>query len=130
MPAYHRNYSQTAAPIARIIVQNPDDIALKTEALMLLDTGADLTLLPSIAIVNADIRPIPDFYEELLAFDDHKVLAQVVLATIQLEGRTIKGEFPVVEQSIGVIGRNVLNLFPLLFDGPRLSWEIVPRVRH
>ena len=97
---------------------------------MLLDTGADLTLLPSVAVKDTNIQPIPDFYEELLAFDNHKVLAQVVLATIHIEGRTIKGEFPIVEQPIGVMGRNVLNLFPILFDGPRLSWEIVPRIHQ
>jgi predicted aspartyl protease len=130
MPTYHRDYSQTAAPIARVIIHNPNNTALKTEALMLLDTGADLTLLPAIAIANTGIQPIADFYEELLAFDDHKVLAQVAVAIIQLDGRTIRGEFPVIEQSIGVIGRNVLNLFPILFDGPRLTWEILARAHR
>lgn len=94
---------------------------------MLLDTGADVTLLPAAIIASAGIESIPDFYEELLAFDNSKVFAQVVVAAIQLEGRTIKGQFPIIEQSIGVIGRNVLNLFPLLFDGPRLTWEILSR---
>jgi predicted aspartyl protease len=127
MPVYHLNYSQTAAPIARVIVHNPNHPTLKTEALMLLDTGADVTLLPAAIIASAGIESIPDFYEELLAFDNSKVFAQVVVAAIQLEGRTIKGQFPIIEQSIGVIGRNVLNLFPLLFDGPRLTWEILSR---
>lgn len=127
MPVYHRNNSQTAAPIARVIVHNPNNPNRKTEALMLLDTGADVTLLPSAVIASAGIESIPDFYEELLAFDDSKVVAQVVLASIELEGRTIKGQFPVIEQSVGVIGRNVLNLFPVLFDGPRLTWEILSR---
>jgi len=127
MPAYHRNYSQTAAPIARVTVHNSDNPTRKAEVLMLLDTGADVTLLPSTVMASAGIESLPGFYEELLTFDDSKVVAQVVLASIQLEGRTIKGQFPVIEQPIGVIGRNVLNLFPILFDGPRLSWEILPR---
>ncbi|MCL4867396.1 MAG: hypothetical protein KJ063_00375 [Anaerolineae bacterium] len=46
MPAYHLEYSQTAAPIAYATIRNPTKPALATQAMMLLDTGADLTLLP------------------------------------------------------------------------------------
>ncbi len=28
-----------------------------------------------------------------------------------------------IDQNTGVIGRDILNLVPLLFDGPRLDWS-------
>jgi predicted aspartyl protease len=130
MPAYHLEYSQTATPIAYVTIHNPTKPALATQAMMLLDTGADLTLLPQIAVFNTGIEPIPDFYEELMAFDERKLFVPVVSAVMQLNGRSFKGEFPLIEQSIGIIGRNVLNLLPILFDGHRLTWEILPYRNH
>lgn len=36
--------------------------------------------------------------------------------------KTFKGQFLVVDQEWGLIGRDVLNHVSLLFDGPKLQW--------
>ena len=35
---------------------------------------------------------------------------------------TFRGNFLIVEQKWGIIGRNVLNHLCILLDGPNLSW--------
>ena len=37
-----------------------------------------------------------------------------------------KGDFLVVDQPWGILGRNVLNAVPLTLDGPRLRWDELP----
>lgn len=38
-------------------------------------------------------------------------------------GRTFKGRFVVVNFESGILGRNVLNHFSLVLNGPGLGWE-------
>jgi hypothetical protein len=37
--------------------------------------------------------------------------------------RRFRGQFLLIDQDLGIIGRNVLNFVSLLFDGPRLTWD-------
>jgi hypothetical protein len=37
--------------------------------------------------------------------------------------RTFRGQFLLIDQGWGVIGRNVLNFLSLLFDGPSQTWQ-------
>jgi hypothetical protein len=37
--------------------------------------------------------------------------------------RTFQGQFLLFDQAWGSIGRNVLNLVPLVLDGPNLMWD-------
>ena len=36
--------------------------------------------------------------------------------------RIFRGQFLLIDQPIGILGRNILNEVSLLFDGPRLEW--------
>jgi len=38
--------------------------------------------------------------------------------------RVFQGQFLLVDQDCGILGRNILNLLPILYDGPRLTWEL------
>lgn len=60
---------------------------------------------------------------ELADFEDRASLARAVRAEMVFLGLTFRGQFLLVEQDYGLIGRNVLNTTSLIFDGPRLSWE-------
>ena len=60
---------------------------------------------------------------EVMAYDNtvrecHSVHAEVVF----MRGR-FKGAFVVLDQEIGVLGRNILNHFVVTLDGPRLEWD-------
>jgi hypothetical protein len=88
---------------------------------MLLDTGADVTLLPRSVIEPLGLSgPIKEQYE-LVAFDGRSSLAPAVRVELAFCRRTFRGQFLVIDQSWGVLGRNVLNAIPLLFDGPTLD---------
>ena len=57
-----------------------------------------------------------------MGFDGSKSLAQAVRLNMELLGKTFRGRFLLVDQEWGLLGRDVLNHLPLLFDGPRLIW--------
>jgi hypothetical protein len=46
---------------------------------------------------------------------------------VQLEmvflGRKFKGQFLLIDQPTGILGRNILNTIPILFNGPAGKWD-------
>jgi hypothetical protein len=88
---------------------------------MLLDTGADVTLIPRSFADRLNLAVAPDDYE-LVAFDGSRSSAQAVRLNMEFLGRTFRGKFLLIDQEWGLLGRDVLNHISLLFDGPRLNW--------
>ncbi len=93
---------------------------------MLLDTGADVSLLPRQAITPL-LETSDEFRQyELEGFDGTKSMAAAVSLELQLHGKTFRGQFLVVDGKYGILGRNVLNSLVILFDGPALLWNENP----
>ena len=44
-------------------------------------------------------------------------------AELLMLGRTFRGQFLVVDQQVGILGRNILNALALLLDGPQQTWS-------
>lgn len=92
---------------------------------MLLDTGSDITLVPKFAIENLDL----DFSEgkeiNLESFDGKKSVSRAVNLFMIFEKHKFRALFPIIEQDYGIIGRNILNKFKVVFDGQKLNWEIL-----
>ena len=38
-------------------------------------------------------------------------------------GRTFRGQFLVIDEEVGILGRNILNALALLLDGPQQTWS-------
>jgi hypothetical protein len=89
---------------------------------MLIDTGADVTLIPRSSAHQIGAILAPGGYE-LLGFDGSTSLAQAARLNLELLGKTFKGQFLLIDQEWGLLGRDVLNHLTLLFDGPRLIWD-------
>ncbi len=87
---------------------------------MLLDTGADVSLLPR-THVAALLSPDAEQYE-LQAFDGTRSAAAAVTAELQFLGKSFGGQFLLIDGWHGVLGRNILNSVSLLFDGPSRKW--------
>jgi hypothetical protein len=86
---------------------------------MLLDTGADVSLLPrSLASLAS---PDAERYE-LVAFDGAKSTAPAVIAELQFLGKSFRGQFLVIDGWYGILGRNILNNLSILLDGPSQKW--------
>ena len=90
---------------------------------MLLDSGADITLIPQAAASLLGVDVTPNRRYELIGFDGSPSFAPVVRLELVFCGRTFRGQFLLIEQDWGVLGRNVLNAVALLFDGPHLTWD-------
>ena len=92
---------------------------------MLIDSGADATLLPRSAVAALGLAKTGTQYE-LVAFDGTLSEAEAVSAVLVFLNKSFRGLFLQVESEVGVIGRNVLNRVRLLLDGPALNWEELP----
>jgi predicted aspartyl protease len=91
---------------------------------MLIDTGADVTLIPQSVAQKLALEPVLDTQYELLGFAGGINTAYAVKLEMIFLGRTFRGQFLLTDEEMGIIGRNVLNGIRLIFDGPKLSWDI------
>ncbi len=123
MPAYDNIVFDPPAPLARVSIRHPQSGAIVSNVPMLLDTGADVTLLPGIFVAQIGISGAANESYELKGFDGKVSLARVVEADLLFLRRAFKGRFLLINEGWGLIGRDVLNHVSLLFDGLRLEWN-------
>ena len=90
---------------------------------MQLDTGADVTLVPQTAIHKLGLTVISDVQYKLIGFDGSASFASATQLKLVFGRGTFRGRYLLIDQNTGVIGRDILNLVPLLFDGPHLDWS-------
>ena len=123
MPNYERSLFEPPAPIARVTLRNPDAGLTVSDVLLLLDTGADVTLLPSAAIQALSISPLANQQYELMGFDGSKSKASVVLVDMIFLNRIFRGRYLLTDDKWGILGRDILNHVALLLNGPRQQWS-------
>jgi predicted aspartyl protease len=121
MPPYDDRLFVPPAPVLTARLRNPQNGTIVPDVPLLIDTGADVTLLPLGAVNAAGIEQTGAY--ELLAFDGTSNSAGAVRAELFLLGRTFRGQFLVIDQDVGILGRNVLNALALLLDGPQQTWS-------
>jgi hypothetical protein len=92
---------------------------------MLLDTGADVTLIPRECVTQLQVPADPAQTYELMGFDGTRSAAIAVHLDLIFLGLTFRGQFLMIDQPDGVLGRNVLNHLHVSFNGPRLLWDTV-----
>lgn len=90
---------------------------------MLIDTGADVTLLPGAAIEALGITEQSDTGYELAGFGGGAATVHAVRLELVFLGRTFRGQFLPIEEKYGILGRNILNNIRLLLDGPHQIWQ-------
>ena len=119
MPEYEASLFDPPAPVARVVLRNPDAGTTVSDVLLLLDTGADVTLLPQVSVQALGVSPLADLRYELMGFDGSKSFASVVLIDMVFLNRVFRGRYLVTEEECGILGRDILNHVTLLLDGPR-----------
>ena len=122
MPAYEGKGFFPPAPVIAARLRGPDSRAV-SDMRMLIDTGADVTVLPLQAAyaVGAIAQPSPvpvQFYS-----GEAVTYLQADLSLEFLRYR-FRGLFLLAESEYGVLGRNVLNQLLVTLDGPMLIWSI------
>lgn len=123
MPTYDDTLFNPPAPLARVTLRNPEADTSIPDVPMLIDSGADVTLVPKQLALQLGIKVDPDIGYEVMGFDGRKSVAPVVTLDLVFLKRVFKGRFLVSDQECGVLGRDVLNHVPLVLDGPQLTWD-------
>jgi predicted aspartyl protease len=123
MPSYDASDFDPPAPVARVVLRHPHSGATLADVPLLLDTGADVTLLPRTAVERLGVPLLPDQRYELMSFDGSRGFAPVVILDLLFLQRAFRGRYLLIEAERGILGRDILNHVTLLLDGPRQQWS-------
>lgn len=121
MTSYDKSFDPPA-PIAVIALRNPETGERIEKVSVLLDTGADVSLLPLSAIESLQIKPSGETIS-LVGFDGSESASNVYNLQIIFLGKRLTGEYCAIDEDAGVLGRDVLNEFSIIFDGKSLVWK-------
>lgn len=122
MPAYDVTRFNLPAPMANVTLYNPVNGGKISNVAMLMDLGSDVTIVPEVYALSSGITPLPGQYEEVMGFDGNRQPAPIAQVEIHFVDRIFRGRVLLgKEEEYGILGRNILNLLSLLFDGPRLN---------
>src|SRR5437867_13259465 len=109
MPNYDTARYSPPAPVGTIELRYPATGGVQANVLMLLDTGADVTLLPRECVNQLRVPIDPSQVYELIGFDGTRSTAVAVHLDLIFLGFTFRGRFLLIDQPEGVLGRNILN---------------------
>ena len=123
MPAYDTSHFDPPAPLAQVTLRNPERNTELADVAMLLDSGADVTLVPRSAVQMLGVDIGLEASYELMGFDGNISVAPAVELDLVFLKRIFRGRFLIIDRERGILGRDVLNHTALLFDGPQLTWS-------
>ena len=123
MPKYDAENFDPPAPVAYVSVRDPETGTSLSNMPMLIDTGADVTLLPASYVEQLGMKPVHNIAYEIQGFDGQPKLAKMVELELVFLGKKFSGQFLLVDQPMDILGRNILNVLSITFDGPRSKWD-------
>jgi len=121
MTKYNESFDPPA-PLAEIILRNIETGERVKAVSVLLDTGADVSLLPASAIGKLNIEPSGERVK-LVGFDESENIADAYTLQIIFLDKRLTGDYCAIDDEIGILGRDVLNWFSIIFDGKSLEWK-------
>lgn len=124
MTAYDDQQYQPPAPVASLTLRTLDDRSLTvSNVLAVSDTGADVTLLPRWAVEQLGLTPRPTRASPSPGSTAAATRPKPSSWKWPSRSAAFSGRYALIDQPHGVVGRNLLNYFRLLFDGPALTWR-------
>lgn len=122
MPGYDALHYDPPAPVAQVILRAANGATVR-DVNLLLDTGADTTLIPRDAINRLGITPDPALAYELVGFDGSRSTTPAVDLDMIFLQRVFRGRYLLIDSDHGILGRDVLAGLILRFDGPGQDWS-------
>ena len=122
MPKFDAVNYDPPAPIAEVMLRAADGTTVHG-VLLLLDTGADATLLPRAAVDRLGIQPDPALQYDLIGFDGNRTTTQAVDLDMIFLRKAFRGRYLLIDADRGILGRDVLASVVLLLDGPAQVWS-------
>ncbi len=126
MPDYEGQQFVPPAPVARVTVRTVDGARALSNIAMLIDSGADVTLIPQTCAQGLGLKNEIEPSFNLVGIGGTAIAAKAVEAELIFLHRSFRGRFLLIEGDCGILGRNVLNNLSLVLDGPRLNWREEP----
>lgn len=123
MPRYNAEDFEPPAPVAYVTLRNPITGTTLPNVPMLIDTGADTTLLPVDAVEKLGVEADKDALFEVQGFSGEVKLVKVAHLELLFLNKKFSGDFLLVERQIGILGRNILNNLRIVLDGPNARWD-------
>ncbi|MEW6358366.1 MAG: aspartyl protease family protein [Planctomycetota bacterium] len=123
MPNYDASHFDPPAPVVLVTLRHPHIGATISDVPLLLDTGADVTMLPRAAVERLGVPVLGDQQYELRGFDGSKSFASVVMLDMIFLRRAFRGRYLLTEEEYGILGRDILNYVLVLLDGPKQLWS-------
>ncbi len=123
MPDYDSENFDPPAPVAYVTLRNPATGVSLPDVPMLIDSGADATLLPTEYVESLGINPEENTLYEVQGFDGEIKFAKMAKLELYFLERKFAGQFLLIDQPMGILGRNILNSISILLDGPRNQWD-------
>jgi hypothetical protein len=101
MPEYDGARYDPPAPVASVTLRNPQTSAELADQPLLIDSGADATLIPQVALVPLGLAPIADVTYELIAFDGTRSIASVADLDLVFLNRRFRGRYLLAREDTG-----------------------------
>src|ERR1700682_896423 len=109
MPAYDGDLFAPPAPLARVTLRHSGTGASLADVPMLIDCGADVTLIPQALVNGLGVTVHSGTAYELMGFDGSRSVAQAVQLDLLFLRRAFRGQFLLIDQVWGIVGRDILN---------------------
>jgi predicted aspartyl protease len=122
MPPYDSVRYDPPAPVATVSLKCLDNTASTSDVPLLIDTGADITLLPRSAVERLGVTPSSQY--ELISFDGTRSVAEGVELDMIFLRKAFRGRYLLTNDAHGVLGRDVLAALKITFDGPVQEWTM------
>ena len=126
MPRYDATEFDPPAPMAEVILRTPGGGGTSVpDVRLLIDTGADVTLLPRSAVLRLGVQPEPDARYNLIGFGGSRTTADAVELEMIFVNKVFRGRYLLIDADRGILGRDVLAAVALVLDGPKKEWSAV-----
>lgn len=122
MTKYDESY-KPPAPIAQVQIRKIENGKRVKNISVLLDTGADISLLPRQSVESLEIKPLLNESFNLEGFYGVEKSAKVYYFQVIFLNKRFTGNYCLIDEEIGILGRDILNQLSILFDGNNLVWK-------
>jgi hypothetical protein len=122
MPCYDASIYDPPAPVAIVSLRASAGGSWVRDVRLLIDTGADITLLPRSGVSRLRVVPQSARYE-LIGFDGSRRTSQAVELDMLFRTMAFRGRYLLTDDDQGILGRDVLCAVKLLLDGPNQEWS-------
>src|SRR5580765_3929033 len=104
MVPYNTTWFDPPAPVAYVTLRDPQLDTIVTDVPLLLDTGADVSLVPHYAVQQLGTVLLSDSQHTLVGFDGSVSVSPSAQLELAFLKRTFRGRYLVIEQSWGILG--------------------------